>query len=207
MTPSEEEQEMRRHRRLIPVYRLPAEIMIAIFSRLSSTRDLLSCMLVSREWATNSVGLLWHRPSMNDWTSVHSVLTSVRMAKKTFAYEDLVKRLNLSTLGSQMSDGVLLGMTSCKRIERLTLTSCTKLSDYSLVPLVRGNRSLVALDVTGMEQFTDRALLTVAENCVRLQGLNVTGCRKLTDESVIAVAKNCRHLKRVCLSVTARPTR
>ena len=199
LLPSEEEEEEdRRRRRQIPVYRLPAELMIAIFSRLSSTRDLLSCMLVSREWAANSVGLLWHRPSMNNWNSVHSVLKSVRLAKKMFAYQDLVRRLNLSTLGSQISDGVLLGMTSCKRIERLTLTSCTKLSDNSLVPLLQGNRSLVALDVTGMESFTDKGLMTVAENCVRLQGLNVTSCRRLTDESVMAVARNCRHLKRVC---------
>lgn len=193
----EQEEEHERRCRQIPVYRLPAEILIAIFSKLSSTRDLQSCMLVSKEWARNSVGLLWHRPSMNNWNSVHSVLTSVRMVKKMFAYQDLVKRLNMSTLGSQISDGVLLGMTSCKRIERLTLTTCTKLSDFSLVPLIQGNRSLVALDVTGMELFTDKALMTVANNCIRLQGLNVTGCRRLTDNSVMAVARNCRHLKRL----------
>ncbi|KAF2152104.1 RNI-like protein [Myriangium duriaei CBS 260.36] len=192
----EEEEHLRRCRQ-IPVYRLPAEILISIFSRLSSTRDLQSCMLVSKEWAKNSVGLLWHRPSMNNWNSVHSVLKSIRKVDKMFAYQDLVKRLNMSTLGSQISDGVLLGMTACKRIERLTLTTCTKLSDFSLVPLIHGNRSLVALDVTGMEFFTDKSLLTVADNCVRLQGLNVTGCRRLTDESVMAVARNCRHLKRL----------
>lgn len=191
----DEEEYMRRCE--IPVYRLPAEILISIFSRLSAPRDLQACMLVSKEWARNSVGLLWHRPSMNNWESVHTVIKSVRKADKMFAYQDLVKRLNMSTLGSQVSDGVLLGMTDCKRIERLTLTTCTKVSDLSLVPLIQGNHSLVALDVTGMEAFTDKGMMIVANNCVRLQGLNVTGCRRLTDESVMAVARNCRHLKRV----------
>lgn len=181
----------------IPVYRLPAEILISIFSRLSSTTDLQACMLVSKEWAKNSVGLLWHRPSMNKWTSVHNVVKSIRKVDKMFAYQDLVKRLNMSTLGSQVSDGTILPLAVCKRIERLTLTTCTKLSDLSLVPLIDGNRSLVALDVTGMESITDATLMVVANNCIRLQGLNITGCRRLTDDSVMAVARNCRHLKRL----------
>lgn len=185
--------------RLSPIYRLPAELLISIFGRLSSTKDLQSCMLVSKDWARNSVGLLWHRPSMNAWPNVQSVVRSIRKADKMFAYQDLVKRLNMSTLGSQVSDGTIAGMGLCKRIERLTLTTCTKLTDVSLAPLIDGNKSLVALDVTGIEQLSDRTLTIVAENCLRLQGLNITGCRRLTDASVVAVAKNCRHLKRVCL--------
>lgn len=184
--------------RLFPVYRLPAELLISVFARLSSTKDLQSCMLVSKDWARNSVGLLWHRPSMNNWPNVQNVVKSIRKADKFFAYQDLVKRLNMSTLASQVSDGTIQGMNACKRIERLTLTSCTKLSDVSLAPLIEGNRSLVALDVTGIEGITDRTLMIVADNCLRLQGLNVTGCRRLTDASIVAVAKNCRHLKRVC---------
>lgn len=183
--------------RISPVYRLPAELLISVFARLSSTKDLQSCMLVSRDWARNSVGLLWHRPQTNNWGSVQSVVWSIRKADKKFAYQDLVKRLNLSTLGPQVSDGTIMGMIDCKRIERLTLTNCSKLTDMSLSPLLEGNRSLVALDVTGLDQLTDQALNVVADNCLRLQGLNVTGCRKLTDASLVAIAKNCRHLKRV----------
>lgn len=197
MTDSLSDRDYEERCRQSPIYRLPAELMISIFARLASAKDLQSCMLVSRDWARNSVGLLWHRPSLSNWPSVQSVVKSIRKADKFFAYQDLVKRLNMSTLAAQVSDGTLGGMSSCKRIERLTLTTCTKLTDVSLAPLIQGNRSLVALDVTGIEQLTDRALLVVAENCLRLQGLNVTGCRKLTDTSIVAVAKNCRHLKRV----------
>ena len=192
--------------RVSPVHRLPAELLISIFSRLSAPKDLQNCMLVSKEWAKNSVGLLWHRPAMNKWESIHSVVQSIRKANKFFAYQDLVKRLNMSTLSVQVSDGTLLGMAPCKRIERLTLTNCSKLTDVGLQPLVTGNRVLLALDVTGLDQLTDLTMMTVADTSLRLQGLNVSGCKKLTDASISAMAKSCRHLKRLkfnnCVQLT-----
>ncbi|EGP87640.1 unnamed protein product [Zymoseptoria tritici ST99CH_1A5] len=192
--------------RVSPVHRLPAELLISIFSRLTSTRDLQNCLLVSKEWARNSVGLLWHRPAMSKWDSIHSVMQSIRQSNKFFAYQDLVKRLNMSTLAGQVSDGTLMGMSECKRIERLTLTNCCKLTDLSLQPLVDGNRSLLALDVTGLDQLTDKTMMAVADNCLRLQGLNVTGCKKLTDASIVAIARNCRHLKRLKFNNCAQLT-
>lgn len=183
--------------RVSPVHRLPAELLIHIFSRLSAPKDLQSCMLVSKEWARNSVGLLWHRPAMGKWESIHSVVQSIRKANKFFAYQDLVKRLNMSTLANTVSDGTLFGLADCKRIERLTLTNCTKLTDVSLLPLISGNRSLLALDITGLDQVTNQTMMVVADNCLRLQGLNVTGCRKLEDSAIMAIAKSCRHLKRL----------
>ena len=192
--------------RVSPVHRLPAELLISIFARLAAPKDLQTCMLVSKDWARNSVGLLWHRPGMHKWESIHNVVQTIRKSDKFFAYQDLVKRLNMSTLAGQVSDGSLLGMVDCKRIERLTLTNCTKLTDVSLQPLIEGNRSLLALDVTGLDQLTDRTLITVADHCLRLQGLNVTNCKKLTDASITAIAKSCRHLKRLkfngCVQLT-----
>lgn len=183
--------------RVSPVHRLPAELLIHIFSRLSAPKDLQSCMLVSKEWARNSVGLLWHRPAMGKWESIHSVVQSIRKANKFFAYQDLVKRLNMSTLSNAVSDGTLYGLADCKRIERLTLTNCSKLTDISLRPLIAGNRSLLALDITGLDQVTNETMMVVADNCLRLQGLNVSNCRRLEDSAIMAIAKSCRHLKRL----------
>lgn len=183
--------------RLSPICRLPAEILISVFSKLSSPADLKACMLVSKDWARNSVGLLWHRPQTNGWTSLHNVLRSVRKADSHFAYNELVKRLNLSNLGSQISDGVLMSFINCKRIERLTLTNCSKVSDLSLAHMLEGNRALLALDITGLECISDVSMYSLAENCVRLQGLNVTNCKRITDASLEAVARRCRHVKRV----------
>lgn len=190
-------QEMAERCRVSPISRLPAELMIAIFQKLGSSADLKSCMLVSREWARNSVGLLWHRPQTQRWDALHNVVQSIRSAHSYYDYAHLVKRLNLSSLGALVSDGTLQPFKSCKRIERLTLTNCTKLTDLSVSQMVEGNRSLLALDVTGMESLTDRTMHAVANNCFRLQGLNITNCRRVSDDGLAAVARSCRHLKRV----------
>lgn len=192
--------EMEERCRLSPISRLPAELMISIFAKLSSPADLKSCMLVSKDWARNSVGLLWHRPQTNKWPSVHTVVQAIRKVDSYFDYQTLVKRLNLSTLGVEVSDGTLQPFSSCKRIERLTLTKCVKLTDLSLEAMLEGNRSLLALDVTELENLTDRTMLALAKNCLKLQGLNISGCRKISDESLEAVARSCRNVKRLKLN-------
>ena len=189
--------EMAERRRVSPISRLPNELMVAIFQKLASTGDLKSCMLVNKDWAQNSVALLWHRPQTSNWQAIHSVVRSIRSAHQFFDYDRLVKRLNLSSLSDQISDGTLLPFQSCNRIERLTLTNCSRLTDTSIAKMVSGNRALLALDVTGIEGVTDRTMKSVAENCFRLQGLNITNCRKITDEGLIAVAQSCRHVKRL----------
>lgn len=186
--------------RLSPISRLPAELLIAVFSRLSSPSDLLSCMLVSKAWARNSVDLLWHRPVTNKWKYLVNVVQTARKTDGYFAYHDLIKRLNLGQLRAEVSDGTLQPLAICKRIERLTLPGCSHLTDASLVPMIEGNRSLMAVDLSDLEMITDRSMHAIAKNCYRLQGLNVTGCTGLTDDSMVEVAKNCRRLKRLKLN-------
>lgn len=182
---------------LPPIGCLPPELLIAIFSRLSSPPDLLSCMLVCRGWAANCVAILWHRPSCNNWENLKSVAASVVKPDRLFSYSELIKRLNLSALMEDVSDGTVVPFTQCKRIERLTLTNCSKLTDKGVSDLVEGNDHLQALDVSELDSLTDHTLFTVAMHCRRLQGLNITGCTKVTDDSLTVVSENCRQLKRV----------
>lgn len=190
------------HCRLSPISRLPPEILMTIFSKLSSPADVKTCMLVSRAWARNSVDILWHRPSTGDWRKLLNVISSARKKDSYFPYHELIKRLNLSALGDAVSDGVLQPITGCKRIERLTLTNCTKLTDASVEALVTDNRSLLALDVSGLDLITDRSLFAVAQYCVKLQGLNITNCKRVTDKSLVMVAEQCRRVKRVSIYIT-----
>ena len=193
MSPSERE----RQHRISPISRLPPELLIGVFAKLSATGDLKNCMLVSKAWARNSVDLLWHRPLCNSWKNLANVVTSVGKPDGYFPYCDLVRRLNLSSLTDSINDGTVIPFQWCKRIERLTLTGCKKLTDQGVMTLLDGSKSLLALDITGLDSITDHTLLAVARNCGRLQGLNITECSKVTDESLVAVAESCRYLKRV----------
>lgn len=45
------------------VARLPAEVLLNIFSKLDKPKDLFNSMRVSKKWANNAVDMLWHRPA------------------------------------------------------------------------------------------------------------------------------------------------
>ncbi|KAI4192300.1 MAG: hypothetical protein LQ346_004372 [Caloplaca aetnensis] len=183
-----------------PVSRLPSELLIACFAKLSASVDLRNCMLVSKTWSSNAVDLLWHRPLCTTWPKLQNVANSVQEATSYYPYRSLVKRLNLSNLSDEINDGTVQPFMHCKRIERLTLTGCKALTDHGVTTVVAGSNNLLALDITGLDAVTDHALKAVAGNCPRLQGLNITHCSKVTDESLTAVARSCRHLKRLKLN-------
>ena len=185
-----------------PMDRLPPEILICIFSKLNLPSDLRNCLIVSKTWARNCVDLLWHRPLCNTYENLRNVALSIQNPTAYFPYVDLVKRLNLSSLGSQISDGTLQPFEYCKRIERLTLTGCSQVTDQGIMTIVHGNRNLLALDITGLAAITDLAIRTLSLNCPKLQGLNITGCRQVTDESLVMLATSCKYLKRVSCQPT-----
>ena len=180
-----------------PANRLPAEVLIGIFSKLNSPADLLRCMFVSKRWARNSVDLLWHRPACTDWKKHSNICKTLMLNQPYFAYPAFVKRLNLAQLSAEVNDGSVIPLNICKRIERLTLTNCERLSDLGRTGLLEGCGNLLALDISGVKEITSESMLTLAENCPNLQGLNISSCTKVTNESMIAVAENCRSIKRV----------
>ncbi|KAL2754179.1 hypothetical protein ACRALDRAFT_1063101 [Sodiomyces alcalophilus JCM 7366] len=188
------------------VAKLPNEILISIFARLNSTSDLFRCMLVSKRWAKNAVDLLWHRPACNNWQNYSSVCRTLQLETPFFAYRGFIKRLNLaaSGLADKISDGSVIPLAVCTRVERLTLTNCRQLTDQGLVPLVTDSSFLLALDVSGNEHITDASIRAVAKYCKKLQGLNISGCRQVTNEGMILLAQNCRYLKRLKLNECAQ---
>ncbi|KAK3984748.1 SCF E3 ubiquitin ligase complex F-box protein grrA [Cladorrhinum sp. PSN332] len=183
-----------------PVNRLPNEILIAIFSKLSSLSDVLHVMLTCKRWSRNAVDILWHRPSCISWEKHNLICRTLSVENPYFHYRDFIKRLNLASLHESVNDGSVVPLASCNRVERLTLTNCKNLTDSGLIPLVMNNSHLLALDISNDDQITEASMYAIAEQCKRLQGLNVTGCGKVSNESLINLAKSCRFLKRLKLN-------
>ena len=180
-----------------PIDTIPSEILILILSKLSSPQDLLNSLLVSRGWARCCVDLLWHRPLFTSWGKLTVIAESIQKEDPYWPYQDLIRRLNLSNLSQDINDGTLQPFIGCKRVERLTLTGCEKLTDHGVTSLIQGNKSLLALDVTGVSALTDVSIDALSKNSTRLQGLNITGCRSITDDSLVPLAEGCKYLKRV----------
>ena len=181
-----------------PVLRLPNEILISVFAKLSATSDLFHCMLVCKRWARNTVDQLWHRPACTNWKNHASICQTLGMQNPSFRYRDFIKRLNLAALADKVNDGSVMPLSVCTRVERLTLTNCRNLTDSGLIALVENSNSLLALDISNDKNITEQSINAIAKHCNRLQGLNISGCDSISDESMITLATSCRYIKRVC---------
>ncbi|GAA97197.1 uncharacterized protein L969DRAFT_44274 [Mixia osmundae IAM 14324] len=179
--------------------KLPHEILLAILRLVTSTKDLQSCLLVCKSWCQCGVELLWHRPMFARVTSLLKMLVILRWPKQTFHYSSFVRKLNFSTLASDMSDQILSRIACCERLERLTLINCTEITDNSLATVLSHCHNIVALDLTDCKLITDKSILVAARHLSRLQGVNLGGCKELTDISLNQLALNCRLLRRVKL--------
>lgn len=191
---------------LPPVNRLPNEILISIFGKLSSSADLLHVMLSCKRWARNAVDLLWHRPACSDWNKHQSICLTLQDEKPYFAYRDFIKRLNLAALHPKVNDGSVMPLAVCTRVERLTLTNCKGLTDNGLIALVQNSSHLLALDISSDVEITQQSVYAIAEHCRKLQGLNISGCTRISNESLVTLAQNCRFIKRVCAACAAAVT-
>lgn len=183
---------------------LPPELMLNIFSFLSSTKDLLPCLLVCKAWARCSIEMVWFRPVVANEKNLLKLLTSVCKGDRCFPYSQLIKRLNLAHLHDNLSDTFLHKFAVCTSLERLTLTHCKKLTDTSMKTILQPNHHLLALDVTGLNELTDETLLVLAEACPNLQGLNVSLCTKITDAAIVAVGQKCTLLRRLKMHACER---
>ncbi len=124
---------------LPPVNRLPNEILISVFSKLSSSSDILHVMLTCKRWARNAVDILWHRPACSTWDKHASICQTLGFENPYFAYREFIKRLNLASLADRVNDGSVMPLAACSRVERLTLTGCKGLTDSGLIALVENN--------------------------------------------------------------------
>lgn len=183
---------------LPPVQRLPNEILICIFAKLSAPTDLRNVMLTCKRWSKNAVELLWHRPACTSWHKHSLICRTLTVDSPHYAYAQFIKRLNLASLADKVNDGSVQALAVCDRVERLTLTNCKGLTDGGLIPLVTNSSHLMALDISGDVEITEASIKVIAEHCKRLQGLNISNCLKISNESLVLLAENCRYLKRVC---------
>ncbi|CAG8463819.1 6732_t:CDS:2 [Funneliformis mosseae] len=179
---------------------IPSELIFQIFKYVTSTSDLKSCILVCKSWCRCGVELLWQKPVFTGNASLIKLLVTLSRNSQTFPYALLIRRLNFSFLGENVSDQILQRLSSCERLERLTLGGCRRLTDNGLLKLLDKANGLVALDVSDIENLTDAVVELVGERCRRLQGLNVSLCKKLSDKGILAVASRCRNLRRIKLS-------
>ena len=178
---------------------LPHEILIQIFRKLTTKEDQHSVLLVSRAWCQCSVELLWHKLSVSNLQSLLKMMHIITRKDQTFAYATFIRRLNFSAHSTGMTDEIFVRLAPCIRLERLTLSGCSLLTDSSLITVFSACPGLVAVDLSGVTEVTDASIKALASTTVKLQGINLSRCKLITDEGVLAVARSAPMLRRIKL--------
>lgn len=198
---------------------IPSEIILHILKQvqIESEKDLLTCVFVCKRWSYLALELLWHKPnfktSTSSWLAFFTVIQSNNHYSTTYPYTSYIKRINLTPLSKQVQDIHIITLNACQRLERLTLASCSKLTDVGLCALINNSQiqqqdqehggighELISIDLSDVHQVTDLAILKIAACCPNLQGLNLSMNQEnqlVTDTSITELAKNCKNLKRV----------
>ncbi|WRT63401.1 uncharacterized protein IL334_000306 [Kwoniella shivajii] len=187
--------------------RLPPEILIQILRLLPDNDDLLSSLLVSRSWCLCAFSLLWSRPNITTSNTLASLIRVISSPIQTLPYSDSIRRIHLSQLSNTLTDELLLGISSCKRLERLTITGSNQLSPDAIMAVIKEMPELVSVDFSGVLAVNDDVVYELSKHCIKLQAVNLVECKLLGDQGVLGLAKYCKSLRRAkfigCHRITA----
>ncbi|TQV90307.1 SCF E3 ubiquitin ligase complex F-box protein grrA [Cordyceps javanica] len=169
------------------IARVPDEIFVMIFSLLRKP-DLRTLMLVCKQWAKNTVGLLWSYAQVKDGDLVWRTLAT---PKPFFDYRSMVEVVRLD---SNMTDDEVLPHKF--RIKDLLLIDC-RLTETGFAALLQDPTSLSTLTiVSDKNENTGVCIRTIANRCTALQSLRISFC-EASLQSLSTLSKSCESLKNV----------
>ncbi|WVR03260.1 hypothetical protein IAU60_000251 [Kwoniella sp. DSM 27419] len=188
--------------------RLPPEILGQILRFLPDNKSLLAASRVSRSWCLSAFPLLWYKPHLPAVYNLIDMVHVLSSPRPSLPYAQSVRRINVPHLHQYMSDELLLGLSSCTRAERLTLTGAKRLSAEGLVAVLGEMPELISTDLSGIVQADDEVAVALAETCSKIQAINFSDCLLLGDLGVQAFAKHSSGLRRAkfagCHRITER---
>ncbi|KAI9018686.1 hypothetical protein CLU79DRAFT_705470 [Phycomyces nitens] len=189
---------------------VPPELLMQIFANLMHPVDLLQCALTCKSWSYHALEFLWIKPLIGHPDSWDLFCNTTKPGNITlFPYLSFIRRINLSPLSTTVLDEQLGQLSSCERLEKITLSGCANLTDSGLINLLNQGacENLVSLDLSDITMISDLTILKIAKACPRLQGLNLSMHKDtqesftlITDIGIVEVAKSCRSLRRIKLS-------
>ncbi|KAF9952242.1 SCF ubiquitin ligase complex subunit, partial [Modicella reniformis] len=183
-----------------PVASLPSELILHIFKFLMTPHDIRNAILVCKLWCSCGMDLLWSKPPLMTVSAAERMARTIASPNQTFPYADYIRRLNLSFLGTELTDSVLLPFGSCSRLERLLLAGSVNITADALGQILLNCSGLSSLDLSEIPAVSDTLLEDVVAKCPRLHTVYLGSCSAVTDQAVVKLATSCTQLKRVKLS-------
>ncbi|ORX55011.1 RNI-like protein [Hesseltinella vesiculosa] len=193
-----------------PAQSIPSELISYILQFLTHPHDMLQSALTCRAWTFNALEALWWKPQFRStahWLAFCQILGEPRAW--SYPYSTFVRRINVSSLSTNVNDHQLMLLNQCDRIERITLIGCTSLTDTGLLGLLSNKvgHYVTSVDLSDITTITNATIFKIAATCPNLQGLNLSMCREdqqrctgVTDQSICRLAEACPQLRRIKLN-------
>eukprot|EP00879_Flechtneria_rotunda_P010555 GHRR01011035.1.p1 GENE.GHRR01011035.1~~GHRR01011035.1.p1 ORF type:complete len:236 (+),score=88.04 GHRR01011035.1:683-1390(+) len=101
-------------------------------------------------------------------------------------------------------EGLIALSEGCRKLQKITLHNCDRISDRSMYALAANCPSLTAVSIGGYnEHVTDGGMTVLFEACQQLHSVRLSSkLLKVTDTSGVSLARNCRGLVSITLTAT-----
>ncbi|CAI9758815.1 unnamed protein product [Fraxinus pennsylvanica] len=176
---------------------LPIELLIHIFTRLTSFKDLAQASSVCGKWRQGVKESLGRREILRfaGWKiNDDSVTRMVLLA-------DGLKELDISRSqrGCQVTDHGLCRLSTAKcicNLSSVSLWGSTVITDKGVVQMISKATSLQHLNLGGTF-ITDLSMFAIANSCPHLETIVLWGCRRITENGLVALVKKCHKLESI----------
>lgn len=105
-----------------------------------------------------------------------------------------LKKLNLTRCQRISNDDLKIILQACPSLLVLNLTECTKIRDEGFFEIAHSNKGIVKLNLT-RTHISDTALVEIGAGCTGLLSIVLSRCNDLTEKGVVAFVKAAHTLE------------
>ncbi|KAF9114331.1 Antagonist of MEN (Mitotic Exit Network) [Mortierella sp. AM989] len=193
-----------------------------------SQREILSCLLVSKQWYLVAQKTLWREIRLKnpeklglfvdllkrtEFVECLGIERNNRMEQQTHADTAVRQQQKRGNIMFYEQESLMAPMVVQKRlhergsaVKKIVLHKLKLIEDHDIMPLTSWFHNLQILEFYICEKLTDKIVIAIAENCPQLQQLLMPGCAKVTDAGISQVALRCPRMKhldlRACSNVS-----
>jgi hypothetical protein len=115
--------------------------------------------------------------------------------------------LSFAKCGPLMTDKLLKSVAKrAPNVVNLDTSSCTKISNASVVSIVTRMHGLQSVNFSGCHKLTNVMVAQLALSCGSVKSLNLSGLNKITDQAIFAIANHMSGIEELDLSSCSKIT-
>lgn len=112
-------------------------------------------------------------------------------------YANHLRRINIASIASEVTDDLFVPLEACVRAERLTIAGASRLTAAAVQRVISKMPGLVSIDMENVVNVDCSVIAQIAKTCDKIQALSINGCTLVRDDGLVALAEKGKMLRRV----------